>query len=144
MTQYRRNLLFTRGFGVAVAVSVLIATGWVAAVFCSAERDPRIRTVAASRGMPFRKAEYGVAFYGRVVDQDDKPVPGMTVYLFVDRVYTPTTDENGLFKIEGASGRYLSIAHRRSGPSGALEKPGYTLPPNGPGLHVRLCPGGAK
>jgi len=73
---------------------------------------------------PLRTPEYEVAFYGRVVDQDNKPVPDVIVFLNVgERNFRLTTDAKGYFGLEGASGRYMHITN--------LEKAGYTQMPDG-------------
>jgi hypothetical protein len=52
---------------------------------------------------PVRRAEYSVAFYGKVVDQNNAPVPDMIVCLNVDNQdFRLTTDKDGRIALENS------------------------------------------
>jgi hypothetical protein len=76
--------------------------------------------------MPFSKLAYGVAFYGRVVDQYANPVAGAIVVVDAGGKFKLTTDDKGIFGIEGNLGQVLTI--------NSVEKQRYGIPPRGLGV----------
>jgi len=97
--------------------------------------DQKRRVIATVRDVA-QKANQPVEFYGKVVDQDDNPIPGVKVKLSVRWThellpgtardefnrFDLTTDAQGLFTLTDTKGSLLSVA--------ALEKDGYDPAPS--------------
>lgn len=63
-----------------------------------------------------------IAFYGKVIDQNDRPVPGAVVEfrcndssLSGTSYYDRVSDKNGLFSLRGVSGKVLSVRAKKVG-----------------------------
>lgn len=82
-----------------------------------------------------RKSNRPIRFYGKVIDQDENPIPGVTVTLGIRTAKEPipglvsdlfdypvvTTDAQGRFSLTDAKGALLTVK--------SLEKPGYEASP---------------
>ncbi len=105
------------------------ATATNAAATIPPEKWDRLKQAAEGDNAP-------ITFLGKVIDQDDKPLPGAMVILRVQKVhFSPqyfvvpeyvrketTTDTDGRFSLDNISGSSLDIV--------SLTKPGYELEPN--------------
>lgn len=98
--------------------------------------DDYKRRVIATVHDAAQKANQPIEFYGKVIDQDDNPIPGVVVKLGVRWTqellpgtskdvfnrFERTTDDQGLFKLTDTKGSLLGID--------ALEKEGYESAPS--------------